>query len=539
MLNIASFLIKQSNLISDDVRRVGIIRDESSPYSKGMQERRRAREESERLGWEKLQNTLRTGQGYQDWMGEYFLEGLGLRNLKQLDDPKVQEYFLRRAEGKDPGNMFAAGLYQPAGFFKKRDSGNRLLNAAVEYIKNKRNAASVKPQETSQPVSTSAPVATPAPTATPLQNPLGEADATGLDLNTEVSDADAFANAASSSLGELGQYNNAEDTDDFDSSIEDPDLIAKQVNLATPVAAPLGATEKTVNKDKSTAVKNPLISIQQARELLAKGIAPTSAGGYSQILGSDGTNALAQQELELMDKDPTYNPFANIQAKHVQKLNRMRLLDQYNPEVIMAENQRIQQNQAKLDADRRSRMDAAKYYAGQGVQGARDYHSYMTRGGQLSQAGQQWRDNFDVAGWNQQQAQAQAQPQAQLQQVNKTKFRAQQPTTNPVLAQAPLGVKPRPVDEQASMRKTLGHADTGVGVGSHEAANTYNTANNKANGLSSTVSADTFPVSVTPPNNGTTLTSTTSAGAKIYTKPTATQNKTAFVKSPLVNPFLR
>lgn len=167
MINIANFLIKQSSLISDDVRLAGIAREESSPYFKNLQARRRAQEESERLGWEKLQNTLRTGQGYQDWMGEYFLDGLGLRNLEQLDDPKVQEYFLRKAEGKDPGNMHAVGLYQPAGFFKKRDSEGRLLNAAVEYIKNKRNIASVKPQETSQPVS----IPAPEPTASQISVP--------------------------------------------------------------------------------------------------------------------------------------------------------------------------------------------------------------------------------------------------------------------------------------------------------------------------------------------------------------------------------
>jgi hypothetical protein len=144
-------------------------------------------------------------------------------------------------------------------------------------------------------------------------------------------------------------------------------------------------------------------------------------------------------------------------------------------------------------------MNAAKYYAGQGVQGAYDYHNYMTRGGQLSQAGQQWRDNFDVTGWNQQQ------------QANKTKFRAQQPTTNPVQVQAPLGVGPRPVAEQASMRKALGYADTGVGVGSHAAADAYNTASNKSNGL------------------------TTATGAKTYTNPTVTRTKTAFVKNPFTN----
>ena len=169
MNNITSFLIKQSSLISDGVRQAGIAREESSPYFKNLQARRRAQEESERLGWEKLQNTLRTGQGYQDWMGEYFLDGLGLRDLKQLDDPKVQEYFLSKAEGKDPGDMHAVGLYQPAGFFKKRDSEGRLLKAAVEYIKNKRNTASVKPQETAQPASTPAPAPTASQVSAPVQ----------------------------------------------------------------------------------------------------------------------------------------------------------------------------------------------------------------------------------------------------------------------------------------------------------------------------------------------------------------------------------
>lgn len=241
---------------------------------------------------------------------------------------------------------------------------------------------------------------------------------------------------------------------------------------ATPSAAPVQqevpeSAGEVAPQSKSTAVKNPLISIEQARELLAKGIAPTSIGGYHQTLGSDGTNPQAQQELELMDKDPTYNPFANTQAKYVQKLNRMRLSDQYNPEVIRAESQRIQQNQAKLDADRRSRMNAARYYAGQGVQGARDYHNYMTRGGQLSQAGQQWRDNFNVAGWNQQQSQAQRQ-QAQPQQ---TQWKS-------VLD------GPRDPGEQAYMRSVLGYADTGSGVGSHAAGRTWAAKNNSSNGLS-------------------------------------------------------
>ena len=320
-----------------------------------------------------------------------------------------------------------------------------------------------------------------------------------------------FGAAVNDSMADIqAPYEYSDTTPDL-SNIEDPGLIEKQVNSAPAPAEATTATE-TPASTPATDVKNPLISIEQARGLLAKGIAPTSIGGYSQILGSDGTNARAQQELELMDKDPTYNPFANTQAKYVQKLNRMRLLDQYDPKVIMAENQRIQHNQAKLDADRRSRMNAAQYYAGQGVQGASDYHNYMTRGGQLSQAGQQWRDNFDVAGWNRQQ------------QANKTKFRAQQPTTNPMQVQAPLGVEPRPVAEQAAMRKVLGHADTSV-----------NAASNKANGLSNTISEAKFPVSVAPPNNGTTHTSTTPAGAKIYTKPTAAQTKSAFVKNPFTN----
>lgn len=299
-----------------------------------------------------------------------------------------------------------------------------------------------------------------APAATPTQNPFTTINIADYNKPYNLDDARAIAAQGVDGKTVAPAVTNATNTTTASS---------------TPTAAPAQQeipefAVAAAPQSKSTTVKNPLISIEQARELLAKGIAPTSIGSYHQTLGADGTNAQAQQELELMDKDPTYNPFANTQAKYVQKLNRMRLSDQYNPEVIRVENQRIQQNQAKLDADRRSRMNAARYYAGQGVQGARDYHNYMTRGGQLSQAGQQWRDNFDVAGWNQQQAQVQRQ-QAQPRQ---TQWRS-------VLD------GPRDPGEQAYMRSVLGYADTGSGVGSHAAGRAWAAKNNSKNGLSSSV----------------------------------------------------
>lgn len=262
MNTLCTYLIKQSGLVSDGVRAAGLAREANSPYERRMQERRRAREESERRGWEKLQNTLRTGQGYQDWMGEYFLDGLGLRNLKQLDDPRVQEYFLRKAEGKDPGNMHHIGLYQPAGFFKRRDSEGRLLNAAVEYIKNKRNAANANSQGSAQSVSTSTPTPAPAPAPTPkpapapVPSPNPAPNSPSLPGSTLTAGADVDLQAPNVDIPEFNatptpSLSNSALTAGADIRLQAPSVDIPEFNPTPRPAAPAQATQNPFYDPKS------------------------------------------------------------------------------------------------------------------------------------------------------------------------------------------------------------------------------------------------------------------------------------------------
>jgi hypothetical protein len=282
MNTLCTYLIKQSDLVPDGVRAAGLAREANSPYERNMQERRRAREESERRAWEKLQNTLRTGQGYQDWMGEYFLDGLGLRNLKQLDDPRVQEYFLRKAEGKDPGNMHHIGLYRPAGFFKRRDSEGRLLNAAVEYIKNKRNAANANSHGSAQSVSTSTPAPAPAPTPKPAPAPAAAPVST-----TSVATAPAPA----------GQVSPAD---------------SKTVETPAPASAP-----KKTNTPAG-------LTRDETMQFLRQGYVPNSAGGF--MLNEDA----AANALRRMEADPNLNLGSSI--TDASRLSRIRNNMLNNPE---------------------------------------------------------------------------------------------------------------------------------------------------------------------------------------------------------------
>lgn len=148
------------------------------------------------------------------------------------------------------------------------------------------------------------------PTDAPAKNPLGKEITGDLDLNTEVSDEDAFANAVNSSLAELGQYGNEEDEGDIDFSVEDPDLIAEQVSIATPASTPAQAqipaetaTATPATTAKPAKTKTPAgLTREETMQFLEQGYVPTSNGGFM-LHEQQAANMLKR-----MQQSPDYNP---------------------------------------------------------------------------------------------------------------------------------------------------------------------------------------------------------------------------------------
>lgn len=166
----------------------------------------------------------------------------------------------------------------------------------------------------------------------PTQNPLGKEITSDLDLNGEASNADDFANAVNSSLGELGQYGNEESTDVApDLHIEDPGLIDKQVRSApTPPPAPAPAQSAAqvqvpapASEPKKT--KTPAgLTRDETMQFLRQGYVPNSAGGF--MLNEDA----AANALRRMEADPNLNLGSSI--TDASRLSRIRNNMLNNPE---------------------------------------------------------------------------------------------------------------------------------------------------------------------------------------------------------------
>lgn len=274
-------------------------------------------------------------------------------------------------------------------------------------------------------------------------------------ISTEQADTQQTPAPASPSLP------NSASTAGGDSGLQAPTIDIPEFNASTQSVQPPLAPNTT--PAPAQPIKAPAISTEQARQLLSRGYTPTSIGGYSQVIGSDGTNPMAAKYIARMDVDPSYNPFANTKSKYVDKLQGALVDPSTDPKVIQQQAATARAMQAKRDEDRRTRMQAAKQLATQGNTGAADYLAYMQSGKPMTAAGQQFNDTFDTAAYRQQQAQA-AKPQ-------QTQWKS-----------ALDG--PRDPGEQAYMRSVLGYADTGSGVGSHAAGRAWAAKNNSENGLS-------------------------------------------------------
>lgn len=257
----------------------------------------------------------------------------------------------------------------------------------------------------------------------------------------------------------------------------DPPKISQEIeNYAkslqqAPVKAPAISAEQTsiktpVSSNQQISAKTPAISAEQARQLLARGITPTSIGGYAQFLGADGSNPQANGFIARMDANPNYNPFAKTKRKYIDKLQGVLADPSYDPQVIHQRNINTAASQTRKDAERRIRMQTAQQMAAQGNTGAQNYLNYMRGGKSMTTAGQQFVNTYNTNSRRlQQRRQQTAKPF-----VNTAKW-------NSVLD------GPRPIGENAAMRKALGYPDTGSGAGSHAAANKWIAKNNTENGV--------------------------------------------------------